>query len=107
MVQRRRGGRRTKEIDVLARVRASVAAGKYFDTRHANARKLERVITLPEVLYVLKNGFHEKKKDEFKEEFKAWNYAIRGATLDKRQLRICVSFDPRGMLIITTIDLDV
>jgi hypothetical protein len=83
-----------------------VTSGKYLDTRHALVRKVQRTITLPELLYVLKNGYHEKKKDEFKEEHSAWNYAIRGLTVDKRKLRICVSFDERGMLIITAIDLD-
>lgn len=65
----------------------------------------ERDITRPEILYVLKNGHHEKRKDKFDEFYKAWNYAVRGKTLDRRELRIVVSFDKDGMLIITAIDL--
>jgi hypothetical protein len=53
----------------------------------------------------LKNGYHEKKKDKFEEQYHAWNYVVRGKTIDGRNLRIVVSFDPSGMLIITAIDL--
>jgi hypothetical protein len=94
-----------KAGDVLERVRKHVADGTYLDTRHASERKEERVITLPEVLYVLRNGFHEKKKDEYKPEHKDWNYAIRGKTIDGRALRIAVAFADPGMLVITAIDL--
>ena len=31
-------------------------------------------------------------------------HAVRGKTLDKRDLRVVVSFDATGMLIITTIE---
>ena len=95
-----------KHPDVMALVKACVVAGNYLDTRHADARQSERSINRLEVIYVLKNGHHEKKKDEFKEEFNAWNYAIRGKTFDKRELRIAVSFDETTrLLIITAIDL--
>ena len=51
-------------------------------------------------------GHHEKRKDEFKPEFSAWNYAIRGKTLDKRDLRIAVSFnESTKLLIITAIEI--
>jgi phage terminase large subunit-like protein len=76
------------------------------DTRHATERQEERSITRPELLKVLRTGFHEKKKDQFKEEYQAWNYAIRGKTVDERNLRVIVSFDLNGMLIISAIDLD-
>ncbi len=84
----------------------SVKAGKYLDTRHATDRKNERLITRPEILYILKHGYHEKRKDKFEEQYQTWNYAVRGKTIDRRNLRIIVSFDPSGMLIITAIDLD-
>ena len=76
------------------------------DTRHAEERKNQRQITLPEVLEVTRNGYREKAKDEYKPEWEAWNYAIRGRTLDGRGLRIAVSFDEEGFLLfITSIDL--
>ena len=103
---RQRPARPPKHEDVPALVREHIDAGRYLDTRHASSRKAERQITLPEVLYVLRHGYHEKRKDQFKEEHDAWTYAMRGKTVDRRELRICVSFDPSGMLIITTIDLD-
>jgi hypothetical protein len=67
----------------------------------------KRQITRPEYEYVLINGYHEKKKDDYKEKYKAWNYAIRGKTIDKRSIRVVVSFDKNDLLVITVIDLDV
>lgn len=77
------------------------------DTHHAQQRKAERVISLPEVLDVLLGGYHEKRKDKYEEQYKAWSYSIRGKTIDDRSLMIVVSFDSEtSMLIITAIDLD-
>ncbi len=61
---------------------------------------------MPEILRVLRVGFWEKRKDEFKQEFQAWNYAIRGKTVDARDLRVIVTFEEPGMLLITAIDLN-
>lgn len=58
-----------------------------------------------EVKQVLKSGHHEKNKDQFDEEFLDWNYSIKGKTIDKRNLRVIISFE-KSMLIITVIDLD-
>jgi len=86
-------------------IRRSLDSGNYLDTRHAHERQEERRITRPEVLYVLRYGHHEAKKDRFDEPFKAWNYAVRGKTIDRRDLRIIVSFDESAMLIITAIEI--
>ena len=95
-----------KHDDVIRLVRACVASGNFTDTTHAELRKGQRKITRLEIVSVLETGYHEKKKDVFKPEHNAWNYAIRGKTLDKRELRIAVSFDETSkMLIITAIDL--
>ncbi len=98
--------RQAKHENVLELVQQHVEAGTYLDTRHATQRKQERNIALPEMLFVLRGGFHEKRKDKFDELHNAWNYAVRGKTVDNRPLRVIVSFDPDGMLIITAIDLD-
>ena len=45
------------------------------------------------------------KETLFDERFKVWNYAIRGKTLDKREIRVMASFDQQNMLIITAIEL--
>jgi len=98
--------RPNKLDDVISLVRSCVAAGNFTDTRHAEQRQGQRKITRFEIVSVLETGYHEKKKDEFKPEYQSWNYAIRGKTLDKRELRIAVAFDEATqMLIITAIDL--
>ena len=95
-----------KHDDVVRLVQSCVTSGNFTDTTHAEQRKGQRKITRLEIVSVLESGYHEKKKDEFKPEHNAWNYAIRGKTLDKRELRIAVSFDEASkMLIITAIDL--
>jgi hypothetical protein len=92
---------------VLGEIRSCLESGRYLDTRHAIKRKAERVIALPEVIQVLQNGYHEKRRDRYEELYKAWSYSIRGKTVDRRRLRIVVSFDREaGMLIITAVDLD-
>lgn len=104
----KRRRRPPKHENVLALVRENLDAGTYLDTRHAFERRAEREITRPEALYVLRHGWHEKRKDDFKDQYKCWTYAIRGKTVDGRELRVCTSFDDEvGMLIITAIDLDV
>ncbi len=89
----------------MSAVRTCIEEGHYLDTRHAAERQGERQINRPEILYVLKNGHQEKKKDKFDEFYNAWSYAIRGRTVDRRELRVIVSFDANGMLIITAIEL--
>ena len=91
--------------ELLKRTKAAVEKGDYLDTSHASQRKGQRKILRMEVEYVLKHGWHEKKKDSFEDAYQAWNYAIRGKTIDKRNLRIAVSFEEK-MLVITAIDLD-
>jgi len=88
----------------MERISKALDSGKYRDVVHAQVRQQERQITRPEYTYVLRNGFHEARKDEYRPEYNAWNYAIRGRTVDRRDLRVVVSFDEDGMLIITTIE---
>lgn len=92
-----------KKLDqLLERIRECVVSGAYRDTFHAMERKAERSISLPEIIQVLITGRHEKSKDHFEEAFKAWNYAIRGKTLDGAELRVIVSFDEETTLLIIT-----
>ena len=97
--------KRPKIQNLLNAVKSSIESGRYFDTRHATDRQSERSIRRTEILYVLKNGRHEKSKDQYQERYRAWNYAIRGRTIDKRDVRVVVSFDENNMLIITAIEL--
>lgn len=107
MVIKVKSNKPDKDKNLLAKVKIAIESGNYIDVTHAIERSIERAITRTEYEYVLKNGWHEKKKDEFKEEYNSWNYAIRGKTLDKRELRVIVSFDENDLLIITVIDLEV
>lgn len=95
--------KRPKKIEYLIeRIKSCIASGAYRDTFHAALRKNERNITLPEIIHVLTTGRHEKSKDRFDEAFNAWNYAVRGQTVDGLDLRVIVSFDDeRDLLIIT------
>lgn len=95
--------KRLKKIEnLLERVRNCINSGAYRDTFHAIERKAERNITLPEIIHVLRTGRHEKSKDHFEEAFNAWNYAIRGKTIDGLKLRVIVSFDKEKDLLIIT-----
>lgn len=95
-----------KLANLLDSVRDCIRLGKYRDTYHARLRQKERSITLLEILHVLNTGRHEKSKDTFDLAFTAWNYAIRGDTIDGKDVRVVVSFDEeRDLLIITAISL--
>ncbi len=83
-------------------IRDYISTGRYRDTMHAAKRQKERNIILPEIIYVLNTGRHEKTKDFFDESFNSWNYAIRGLTLDGLDLRIIISFESNKNLLIIT-----
>jgi len=99
-----------KHSDVLGLARACLEAGRYRDTRHATDRRREREITLMEIKTVLATGWHEKARDRYEEEHSAWSYSVRGKTVDRRSLRVVISFEPgeRGdlLLLVTAIDLE-
>lgn len=88
-------------MNFFPRIRDCIEKGIYRQSKHAIDRKIERNIDLPDVLYVLKNGYHEKQKTSFDEAFQTWKYAIRGKTSDRLDIRIIIAFDEEGMLIIT------
>lgn len=106
MVKNKRVTKPEKEPNLLQKIKGAINSGQYRDAIHATERSIEREITRPEYLYVLKNGRHEKSKDKFKQEYNSWNYAIRGKTLDERELRVVISFEENGLLVITVIDLE-
>lgn len=94
-----------KHTDVIQSIKDCLDQDRFVDTRHSSQRQDERKITRLEVIYVLRHGHHEKRKDKWEELHQAWNYAIRGKTFEKRDLRVVVSFDNNGMLIISTISI--
>lgn len=95
-----------KEKNILRFIQAAVGSGQLVYSTHATSRMREREIIKPEVEYVLKNGFHEARKDQFNAEFSGWDYAIRGKTVDERSLRIVIAVVRPNVLIVTAIDLD-
>lgn len=96
---------RPKLENLLDEVRRHVDEDAYDLSEHAKSRMAHREVDLPEVVYVLRHGWHERRKDKYDEAYQAWNYAIRGKTVDERRLRIVVTFE-ENMLLVTVIDLD-
>lgn len=93
---------RPSQLDELfPKILDCIEKGLYRQSKHTIDRKIERNIDLPDILYVLKNGYHEKQKTSFNEDFRTWKYAVRGKTLDKLEIRIIIAFDEDDMLIIT------
>ena len=84
----------------------AVRTGHLIYSHHANERMKERGILKPEVEFILSSGHHEKKKDQFHAEFESWDYAIKGRTLDGRNLRIIIALVMPNVLIVTAIDLE-
>ncbi len=97
-----KGTRPPKIPNLLEVIKACVESGKYRSCLHLEKRERERSITRREILHVLLHGFHEKKEDDFEKQFQTWNYAVRGKTIDQRELRVFVSFDDETMMIIIT-----
>lgn len=92
--------------NLLEKVKSCIDQGTYRFTKHALERKNERFVTLPDILEILHTGYHEKIKDQWDVAYKVWNYAIRGKDVDQEDIRVIVSFDQNGLLIITVIRLE-
>ena len=82
--------------------------GAYVISNHAKLRQGERCFSIGDIRNIIDTGYHEKRKDEYKEEYADWNYAIRGKTLDNDQARICIAFaEEKHFVVITVIRLEV
>jgi hypothetical protein len=103
--------------DVVGEVKRLLDLSAYVFTGHARVRLNQREVTALEAIYVLKNGQRKAARDRFDEvdqngvRVDRWSYALEGKTLDKRRLRIAISFKEANsrtelMLIVTVIDLD-
>ena len=95
-----------KLLEIISKVKKAIESGKYIYTNHAQERHQQREVTRLEVKQAIKSGHHEKRKDQFDENFNCWNYSIRGKTIDQKKLRVIVRLDEYNMLIITIIDLE-
>lgn len=93
--------------NLLDEIRDRIEKGEFTFTKHALERQNERIITTVAVLYVLKTGYEEKTKTRFDIEKNTWKYAIRGKTSkEQKDIRVIVSFDENGMLIITVMHVE-
>lgn len=89
--------------NVLALAKNLMQKGAYVISGHAELRQGERCFTIGDIKNVINTGYHEKRKDEFKDEYSDWNYAIRGKTLDDAQARVCIAFIEKSHFIVITI----
>lgn len=92
MARRKRD--RPKHENLLELARRLWDQGNVQIQDHAEYRKHSRRINNNDIKEVIHNGWHERSKDEWNEEYRAWNYSIRGEDIDRRTLRIVISFDP-------------
>jgi hypothetical protein len=90
--------------NLLAEIKESIESRNFRFSQHAITRTKERSISPRDVINVLINGFHEKKKTIFDPASKTWKYAIRGNTVDNEEIRVIVAL-VEEMLIITVIKL--
>ena len=92
-----------KDPQSAVRIKEATTKGRYRFTEHAVAQMKERKVITAEVTYVLKNGYCESSKDAYDEKHGNWKYAVRGHTVDGRDLRIIVVLKA-NMMIVTVID---
>jgi hypothetical protein len=106
MKQQRKVTKPPKNDDIENVVRAALREDRYALGGHALERMRERKISARDIREVLSQGRREKAKDEYSEQFSRWRYAFRGQDESARQLRVVVSEEAPGIIIITAIDLD-
>lgn len=95
--------KKEKVKNLLEKIRWCLDHDQYDFSNHAMLRRIERLVSFRDILYVLNNGHHEKTKDKWDEIFKSWNYAIKGKTIDNKILRIIVTFEENTSLLVITI----
>jgi hypothetical protein len=84
-----------------------MAQGRWRESRHALDRMEEQDLTRPEVRYILETGLWEEDKDQPPKDSKGWSYAIRGFTVDRRELRVAVSIvEDKSLVVVTVIELN-
>ena len=100
---------RVKKIEnVVVLAKNLMLKGAYVISNNAKLRQGERFFTVGDIRNIIDTGYHEKRKDEYKEDYADWNYAIRGKTLNNDQARICIAFvEKEHFVVITVIRLEV
>jgi hypothetical protein len=101
--------KRPKELDPTGKMKGLLGKNKVRFHSHAAKRMGERNVIDYEVRQALHNGKHDPANDRYSSEHHSWEYSFEGKTLDKRLLRIGVSFEivektGDRLLVITVID---
>lgn len=105
----KKGSKSAKDTDVVARMIGLLGLNRVRIHPHANQRMSARNVIYYEVLQALSVGKHVPSKDRFSVDHNSWEYCIEGKTLDKRLLRLGISFEMDNktqdrLLVITVID---
>jgi hypothetical protein len=90
--------------ELIPFIRESVASGNYRESYHQRVENVGRSghdVTRQEIEQVLLCGRREPSRDQF-EPYNTWSYAIRGRTIDNRDIRIAVSIY-EGMMFIVSV----
>ncbi|MBS0654331.1 MAG: DUF4258 domain-containing protein [Verrucomicrobia bacterium] len=99
--------KKLKGKKLLETIRQLIALNRYRTSSHFQEREKQRSIFLWEALHVLQHGAHEEVRDEWDHKYQVWKYAIKGRTVDARELRVVVSvLVTEGLLLITVYDLN-
>lgn len=79
-------------------------ASKVIFTKHARCRMGCRSISEPEVMDILRNGRINYQKSDLRGNPDP-KYAVEGQTADGQEVRIVFAQSPRGVVVVTVIDL--
>lgn len=96
-------------VELFEAIKHSLENGEYYFSDHGDVRsKTRKNVNDLEVVKILEGDdkWHEAGKDKYVKGHKDWNYHIRGRNSDEDQIRIAISFDESGMVVITVINLD-
>lgn len=107
MVPRKPAKKTTEEL--FDAIDEALKTKNYYFSDHGEKRsKTRRKVDDLQVVKILKsaNRSHEARKDKYEKGYEDWNYHIRGKNCEEDDIRIAVSFDEDGMVIITVINLD-
>ena len=83
-----------------------IAARDYVFKKHARQRQKDRSISDLEVLDILegkakRDRHRNKTKDKYEQGKNDWNYCVEGQNLDKKKIRVIISFEEDMIPIIT------
>ena len=95
--------KKEKLVDIVSLAKDLIIKGSYAISKHAYVRQGERSMNLGDIKNIIFTGYHEKRKDQYKEEFQDWSYAIKGSTLDGEQARVCITFIEKVRFIVITV----